>query len=62
MPSTVEKVDENLAMKTPRIALALFSLAYLGVAVPGCQREAAPRFVASEEVIGADRRFGQQLG
>ena len=40
-----------MAKKSLRIALALCWLAFLGITVPGCQRETAPRFVSSAEVL-----------
>ena len=41
----------NLAKNLPRMMLALLWLAPVGVALPGCQRQAAPRFVSSKGAL-----------
>ncbi|MEO2048821.1 MAG: hypothetical protein ABGX16_19870 [Pirellulales bacterium] len=38
-------------MNTSRMVLAMLGLACWGVVLPGCQRQAAPRFVSSDEVL-----------
>jgi mono/diheme cytochrome c family protein len=49
-------------MNNPRMVLAMLGLACLGVALPGCQRQAAPRFVSSDEVLALTAGLDSEEG